>query len=525
MAHNKLYRNFIILQQDERGYSSANDKSLSGYSKIEAKGDKCKISFYVQNIKKEKNYSMVLICCKKDYKKLINLGSLTVNEVGKGETSKEYYINNIAGIDISYEDISGAALCEIEGKNIKPIMHGFKNGQDLSENWVKFGFANNDFRKTDDNKENKSHQEQIIQNKTIEVKTDKENNLKTDVVDVDKSEKILKVSQDRISEDNENKEINDENKETRNDKKELEDNVSKNEKCDIKEVEYNLSETRQSDDNHLDIQIDTQEVDDEESTDELMRKSKKKYKSSLCDKDKKEDKDKKDDIKKHIDILCKEIEPFEGKIDIKIDNLKDDVVIYGFMRDKKYDKCWKKFKIEKKADEKYYYKEKDDDDRCKKVIGKLDFDAYEKCVDNQKHNYDFQMKGNIGNYFENIAKGFKPYKLAGIDNCKWYKVDVNKMEDLCDKTDYNKYTLAYYPMINYYPYIINSRYFLIGYKCNDDGELEYIIYGIEGSKEKTDQPYGGQTGFVTWMEDKNTKKGYWLMFYDYKNCSIVVPMK
>ena len=66
LAHNKLYRNFIILQEDERGYSHSNDKALSGYAKVEAKGDKCKVSFYAQNLKQEDNYSMVLICCKRD---------------------------------------------------------------------------------------------------------------------------------------------------------------------------------------------------------------------------------------------------------------------------------------------------------------------------------------------------------------------------------------------------------------------------------------------------------------------------
>ena len=39
-SNNKLYRNFVILQEDERGYSNSSDKTLSGYSKIEAKGEK-----------------------------------------------------------------------------------------------------------------------------------------------------------------------------------------------------------------------------------------------------------------------------------------------------------------------------------------------------------------------------------------------------------------------------------------------------------------------------------------------------
>ena len=46
LAHsNKLYRNFIILQEDEKEHLKDGGKPLSGYAKIEAKSDKCKISF------------------------------------------------------------------------------------------------------------------------------------------------------------------------------------------------------------------------------------------------------------------------------------------------------------------------------------------------------------------------------------------------------------------------------------------------------------------------------------------------
>jgi hypothetical protein len=79
LAHNKLYRNFIILQEDERGGTKSNDKALSGYAKVEAKGDKCKVSFYAQNLSQEESYSMVLICCKRDLKQLIDLGPLVIN--------------------------------------------------------------------------------------------------------------------------------------------------------------------------------------------------------------------------------------------------------------------------------------------------------------------------------------------------------------------------------------------------------------------------------------------------------------
>ncbi len=92
----------------------------------------------LKTLKKESKYSMILICSKKDCKQLIDLGPLEVNEVGKGDTSKEYYVNNIAGLGISYEKISGAAICMVSGNEMSFIMHGFMNGEESSENWRKF---------------------------------------------------------------------------------------------------------------------------------------------------------------------------------------------------------------------------------------------------------------------------------------------------------------------------------------------------------------------------------------------------
>ena len=63
--NNKLYRNFIILQEDEKEHLKDGEKPLSGYAKIEAKSDKCKISFYTQNLKVIMNISWYLSAIKK----------------------------------------------------------------------------------------------------------------------------------------------------------------------------------------------------------------------------------------------------------------------------------------------------------------------------------------------------------------------------------------------------------------------------------------------------------------------------
>ena len=191
MAHNKLYRNFIILQEDERGYSHSNDKVLSGYAKVEAKGDKCKISFYAQNLKQEDNYSMILICCKRDLKQLIDLGPLAINGVGKGDTSKEYYVNNIAGLGISYEKISGAAICKVNDNEQEFIMHGFMNGEDSTDNWRKYKLVKVDSKKYINKVDMEPKRKDISSADMIEKSLiSKENDLKTKTEERSKTEII-----------------------------------------------------------------------------------------------------------------------------------------------------------------------------------------------------------------------------------------------------------------------------------------------------------------------------------------------
>ena len=196
MAHNKLYRSFIILQEDERGYSHSNDKALSGYAKVEAKGDKCKVSFYAQNLRQEDNYSMVLICCKRDLKQLIDLGPLTINGVGKGDASKEYYVNNIAGLGISYEKISGAAICKVKDNETEFIMHGFMSGEDSADNWRKFKVVKVDSKKyintLDTEPKKKDNFSSGVADKVIMPQS---NNVEIKVVKASKSENVL-VKQD-----------------------------------------------------------------------------------------------------------------------------------------------------------------------------------------------------------------------------------------------------------------------------------------------------------------------------------------
>lgn len=389
-SNNRLYRNFVILQEDERGYANSEDKTLSGYSKIEAKGDKCKISFYAQNLKKDNDkYYMVLICSKKDIKQIVNLGPLEVTDKGKGEVTKEFNVSNIAGLNLDFDKISGAAIVKMNNDSPIFVMCGFLNGQQPTDNWKGYTIV-----------------------KTRDVRSTKSNIIKDSKKEIKKNDsKKRKVKEESLSE---------------NEAKEEEKPIIENPIRDEVEVKIEPEETKKEF-----AESEESEIIEENEPKENLRGKFEDYE---------------DEIEAN-----KEFDPINGKI-----------------------------------------------------------------------------RGSIGEYFESIVDGFErdTDSIDELKYTKWYKVPVHDLREMCNMNNYNKYTLAYYPMLNYYPYIKKYGFFMIGYKCDSKGNLKHIIYGVPGKKDKDEQPYDGRTGFVTWVSIKNNaNNGYWLMFYDFKNSTVVVPMK
>lgn len=389
-SNNRLYRNFVILQEDERGYANSEDKTLSGYSKIEAKGDKCKISFYAQNLKKDNDkYYMVLICSKKDIKQIVNLGPLEVTDKGKGEVTKEFNVSNIAGLNLDFDKISGAAIVKMNNDSPIFVMCGFLNGQQPTDNWKGYTIV-----------------------KTRDVRSTKSNIIKDSKKEIKKNDsKKRKVKEESLSE---------------NEAKEEEKPIIENPIRDEVEVKIEPEETKK------------EFAESEES--EIIKENEPK------------------------ENLRGKFEDYEDKIEAN----------------KEFDP----------------------------INGKI--------------------RGSIGECFESIVDGFErdTDSIDELKYTKWYKVPVHDLREMCNMNNYNKYTLAYYPMLNYYPYIKKYGFFMIGYKCDSKGNLKHIIYGVPGKKDKDEQPYDGRTGFVTWVSIKNNaNNGCWLMFYDFKNSTVVVPMK
>ncbi len=436
MAQKKSYsRYFIILQEDEKGYALASDKLPSGYAKLEIKNDKCKISYYVQNLKKESApYYMLLICNKKDVKKLLKLGELNIDEHGRAEVSYEYPVENVANFGVGIDKIVGAAIVRFMNSNIIPVMSGFAS-TDIPE-WKGFTIIESELKRQEEEQEEKLE-------KAVEVKAEAKIEEK-----IEEKRQETKEEQRNIFDEYENKIEEEKVKDKEEELKVIED-IPRSE-----EAQIEISNNKEN----IEENIEEIEFDPEDE------RHKKKCKKDSCE-------------IKHEE-KCEE---------------------------KHEEKCEEKH--EEKCEEKKEYKHEN------------------KCNDNYP-------KDNISMLFMDVADGFEELQgICGeIKRCKWYKVPVYRPEDMTSCAHYNKYTVAYYPMINYYPYIRKHGHFILGYKHDKDNKMKYLVYGVPGTKSRIDQPFGGRTGFVTWVpivegEEEENSQGYWLMFYDFKNSTIVIPVR
>lgn len=509
LAHSKLYRNFLILKEDGKGYSVSSDKPLSGYAKIEGKGDKCKITFYAQNLKKD-NYHMILMCFKKGMKQNINLGAMNINEQGRAEISKEYSINNIGDTGAQIDNISGAAVVKIVGSSFTVVMCGFMSGEKVPEGWNKMNLIpmQTEEKLPKEMKVEEKPAKEIIREEETPKEVKAEGNMAKEHIREEDAPKEIKAQENLAKEEVRQEETSKEVKVKENIMKE--NNTEEDTAKELRDEENESEEDRREDNTLKEI-----------NTVESIAKDNISEESKITETD---------DVRAGGGVVIpKEYMPGTNNDN---ENLKDAMNI-----------------LERRfAQNDYNKNEENEFDKYEKIIeaskivleeSKLNQNIMSKAQENNniKENNKIQenkeediiLRGSVADFFEAAAEGFEPMRgiCKEVKYCKWYKVKVDSLDTLCNISNYNKYTIAYYPMMNYYPYIKKYGYYLLGYKCDPTGQMKYLVYGIPGKKDKIDQPYGGKSGFVTWVpsHEKDEHMGYWLMFFDFKNSVIVVPMK
>jgi flagellar biosynthesis/type III secretory pathway chaperone len=411
-------RYFIILQEEEKGYSLASDKLPSGYAKFEIKNDKCRVTYYVQNLKKETGpYHMILICNKKNIKKVIKLGELNIDDHGRTEVAYEYNNEDIVGSGIGVEKVVGAAIVKFADTNIIPVMVGFITTE-TQEDWKQYTLF--------DQGENELVEEPVLE---------KNEQVTNEIIE----NPTLESGQNDVQE----------------------------------EVGLPVEEVNPEVINPI--------IKDEEPITATLKEEERKASDEIV-----EEKSIFDSYEENIENIKQDTEGIKEDVE-NIENIKQDT---------------------------------------ESIRANL-----EREIEEANRKNDFP-KGAIGDYFKMVAKGLEEEKCVceEIKRCKWYKVHINDKKDLCDISDYNKYSVIYYPMYSYFKYINKYKHILLGYKYDNIGRMKYIVYAIPGKRSIVEQPFGGKSGFVTWVplklgEEMEESLGYWLMFYDFRNRTIAIPIK
>lgn len=455
MAQKKSYsRYFIILQEDEKGYSLASDKIASGYAKLETKSDKCKISYYVQNLKKDKTpYYMILICNKKDVKKMINIGEMNIDDYGRADISYEYAVDNVCDSGIPMDRISGAAIVRILDNNIIAVMSGFASME--IPDWKSFQIINHKTKKAE--VPEPRNDEKIEVNKKHDKKS--------------KKVEAKETAEPKVTNEKENKSIFDK----------YEQNIEMEKKAVQTSKEQRTKDKVKADKQKNDILNIEHNVED----------AVKNIKEDTIEKKKKVQEEQ---VKEEVSVKDKASSLENQKDEVEVNRIKSDSTM----------------------------PEKD----------KLEKDKEEIYIDNSStkldENYRIENENSKDNFFESLVHEFNeiPNLNKELKRCRWYRVPVVPMDNMKSMSGSNKYEFIYHPMAPYYSYVEKYKHFLVGYKYDKNENIKYLIYGIPGEKSKEAQPYGGRSGFVTWISGKDKDDlGYWLMFYDFKTGIIQIPVK
>lgn len=399
MSAKKSYnRFFIIFQEEDRGFGIAIDKQPTGYTKIETRNGKCKITVYVQNLSRDKGpYVCKLLDASKDNVLIASLGEIKLDDTGRGDTWWEYKEENIANTG-STIDRFGVAAIMVDGEKLQAPLAGYTGKE-----------------------------KQLWREKLLEASRQRDKECHKD--------------EERIHDDHE-KELEEEAKKF----KEYEEMLKKDlEEIHKKEEEKEGQEYRE------------EEEDKYECEDECVRDHKK------CEKDHdkhEDDHDKKESFDiNDVDSNCQ----WNSSMDTYLKDTKE----------KPHDNA----------------------------------DAFHKILKDYKEDKDLEKEFN---------------------NTRWWKIPYDEYETYKDSGSYEHYCAVHhlkmaYPYMNYIKYFKKCGYSYFGIKYDKDGEVKYLMYGIEGDKNPQEQPYMGMTGFVKWIKPDRKDRGIWIMHYNPYNGCIMIP--
>ncbi|AOY75491.1 hypothetical protein [Clostridium formicaceticum] len=108
-------RYFVMLEEEDKGYSISKSEGTKGYGKIEVRNSSGILSLYCQNLKKleekKESYRLYLIQTKATLEPVVvDIGPVKVEGGGKGEIIWEFNAENVKGSKKAIEDFDTLAL-------------------------------------------------------------------------------------------------------------------------------------------------------------------------------------------------------------------------------------------------------------------------------------------------------------------------------------------------------------------------------------------------------------------------------
>ena len=139
-------------------------------------------------------------------------------------------------------------------------------------------------------------------------------------------------------------------------------------------------------------------------------------------------------------------------------------------------------------------------------------------IETSSNDYSQQVAAYTLDVLESF-KQIQPFKEQ-TKNQRWWKITPSKAQDQRGFLPYHNYILnpPCQRQVNSY----NNYLFGV---AESEEKITHYIYGIPGRYKKSEHPYEGKTGFITWLEDKEeTGNGYWLSYIDISTGNVVRPL-
>lgn len=567
----KYNRYFLIFNEEDKGFEAASDKQPTGYTKIETKSGKCKITVYAQNLKSDNGpYICYLVDSTKNPAKVARLGEFLVDEAGKGETVWEHDAKNILGTGLSSDKFNVAAIVK-EGNRLQVPLAGY-SGKDKVQ-W-RNNIDSNSFRDESEEVEKGLKCQGDIKEQISEIVEQAESEVlyeNKDIVEATRFGAEDEFEEERLPQSGEiyeevleypiinGSEIIEESNGydpqlQRNDddyidfyseegmafkhyeqeinlqdadinyasrmtaeveaEKHSEIDIAETNKMQVFQSESTYEDNREEDGEEYLYDARDIEIQSIEYSPSILTKAMESVnldRGKLCD-----------DVKADIDKLDLEIEKeFKKFLQRELDKYKKLVLKHVCEKESHHGGCNNK-------SSKHVKNKNNKPEKVEGIHAEIEHYAYpqhnehkeSKCEakENKKKGYAKILHGILNNHEKVVVKGAK--------DCNFWKVKESDKFPNKDNANYPYYSAIHhlkmtYPYINYLKYFKIKGYYHFGIKYDKDSEVKYLIYGIEGDKKENHQPYKGMTGFVSWVP--HGKTGIWLMYYNpYTGC-IMIP--